>query len=42
MSEGITVVVDDAILNAEDAVVLDLCVLTSDATILKLAAMNLN
>ena len=42
MSEGITAVVEDAILNAADAVVLDLRVQTLDATILKLATMNLN
>ena len=42
MSEGITAVVEVAILNAADAVVLDLRVQTLDPTILKLVAMNLN
>ena len=42
MSEGITAVVEVAILNVEDAVVLDLRVQTLDATILKLVVMNLN
>ena len=38
----ITAVVEDAILNAEDAVGLDLRVQTLDATILRLAAFNLD